>query len=127
MLKEKIKKHGIFLGKLVKREGCFVCLNKGPSGICTGGNGVYLTGEAAGMISPSSLEGISYSMESAAKLAKIINMTGLQDKSRIGQKYFWETIDIRIKLIIKMLKMPFMYNKYLRKLIMKSGLAAIRK
>ena len=123
MLKEKVKAYGISLGKSVKKEGCFVYLNKGLMSTCTGSNGVYLIGEAAGMISPSSLEGISYSMESAKKLAKIINAK----HDNIGLRYFIGTLDIRLKLIFKIFKMPFMYNKYLRKLVMKSGIRAIKK
>jgi flavin-dependent dehydrogenase len=123
LLKEKIKATGIILGNRVKREGCFVYLNKGLMATCTGKNGAYLTGEAAGMISPSSLEGISYSMESARILAGIIN----EDFSNIGYKYFARTFGIRIKLLMKIIKMLFMYNKILRRLIMKSGLKAIKK
>jgi len=123
MLKEKIKRTGISFEKLLKREACFVCLNKGLASTCTGKNGAYLTGEAAGMISPSSLEGISYSMESAKLLAEIIN-SGL---SHIGRRYFLKTITIRINLFLKILKMPFMYNRILRMLIMKIGIKAIRK
>jgi len=123
MLKEKVKTKGVSFEKLVKREGCFVYLNKGLSGTCTGKNGVYLTGEAAGMISPSSLEGISYSMESAKILAKIIN----EDANNIGSKYFVKTLGIRIKLLLKIVKMPFMYNRVLRGMVMKSGMRAIKK
>ncbi|MDR1288319.1 MAG: FAD-binding protein [Treponema sp.] len=122
-LKEKMKNTGISFGELVKREGCFVYLNKGVMGTCAGKNGSYLIGEAAGMISPSSLEGISYSMESAKKLAEIIN----SDFDNIGYKYFMGTLGIRIKLLFKIFKMPFMYNKILRKIIMKSGIKTIRK
>jgi flavin-dependent dehydrogenase len=123
MLKERIKNTGVSFGKLVKREGCFVYLNKGILSTCTGKKGVYLIGEAAGMISPSSLEGISYSMESAKKLAEIIN----KKHNNIGCKYFMSTLGIRIKLILKIIKMPFIYNKILRKLIMKSGIKTIKK
>jgi flavin-dependent dehydrogenase len=122
-LKEKVGRYGISFGKLAKKEGCFVYLNKGFMSTCTGRDGAYLIGEAAGMISPSSLEGISYSMESAEKLAKIINAK----HENIGLKYFIATLDIRLKLIMKIFKMPFMYNKYLRKLIMMSGIKAIKK
>ncbi|MDR2808333.1 MAG: FAD-binding protein [Spirochaetaceae bacterium] len=122
-LKEKIKESGISLGKLVKREGCFVYLNKRFMSTCTGKDGVYLIGEAAGMISPSSLEGISYSMESAKKLAEIIN----GNFKNIEYKYYMSTLGIRIKIIFKILKMPFLYNKILRKLIMKSGIKTIKK
>jgi flavin-dependent dehydrogenase len=92
-------------------------------GTYTGKNGAYLAGEAAGMISPSSLEGISYSMESAKKLAEVIN----KNYNHIGFKYFMGTLGIRIKLLLKILKMPFIYNKILRKLIMQSGIKTIKR
>jgi flavin-dependent dehydrogenase len=123
MLKEKIKNTGVSFGKPVKREGCFVYLNKGILSTCTGKNGAYLIGEAAGMISPSSLEGISYAMESAKKLAEIIN----NNYGNIGGKYFMSTLGMRIKLLAKIVKMPFLYNKILRRLIMKSGIKTIKK
>jgi flavin-dependent dehydrogenase len=123
LLKEKLSGSGILFEKPIKREGCFVFLNKGLSGTCTGKDGAYLTGEAAGMISPSSLEGISYAMNSAAILSKIIN----SGTNRVGLKYFTASFGIRIKLLLKLLKRPFMYNKFLRALIMKSRINAIRK
>ncbi|MHB9296583.1 putative Protein CbrA [Pillotina sp. SPG140] len=126
MLKEKIRSSGIIfekLEKLVKREGCSVYFNKGIINICTGRDGAYLIGESAGMISPSSLEGISYSMESAKILANILN----GNLSKISRKYFMGTLGMRIKLIFKILKMPFMYNTVLRGLVMKSGLKTIKK
>jgi flavin-dependent dehydrogenase len=122
-LKEKVKSGGASFEKLARREGCFVYLNKGLTGTCTGKNGAYLIGEAAGMISPSSLEGISYSMESAKRLSEAIN----GNHANIGRKYFMSTLDIRLKLIFKILKMPFIYRRILRKLVMKSGLKAIRR
>jgi hypothetical protein len=38
-----------------------------------------------------------------------------------------KTLKIRMKLIDKILRMPFMYNRFLRKFIMKSGIKAIKK
>jgi flavin-dependent dehydrogenase len=125
-LKEKVSR-GIPFGKLIKREGCFVYLNKGLMSTCTGKDGAYLIGEAAGMISPSSLEGISYSMESAKKLAETINRNRGNNRGNIGYKYFMSTLKIRIKLILKIIKMPFIYNRLIRKLLMKSGIKTIRK
>jgi flavin-dependent dehydrogenase len=122
LLKNKIKNSGIYFEKLMKREGCFVYLNKGLAGTCTGKKGAYLIGEAAGMISPSSLEGISYSMESSKILAEIIN-GGIKN---IGNKYYNRTLGIRLKLLLKIFKMPFMYNRFLRLMVMKSGIKAIR-
>jgi flavin-dependent dehydrogenase len=123
LLKGKMRKKGILFGKLARREGCFVYLNKGLVGTCTGKNGVYLIGEAAGMVSPSSLEGISYSMESAERLSEALN----EKHDNIGYKYFMSTLGIRIKLIFKVLKMPFIYNKTMRKIIMKSGIRTIKR
>jgi len=97
-------------------------LNKGLAGTCTGKKGAYLIGEAAGMISPSSLEGISYSMESSKILTEIIN-EGIKN---IGNKYYNRTLGIRLKLLLKIFKMPFMYNRFLRLMVMKSGIKAIR-
>jgi flavin-dependent dehydrogenase len=118
-LKEKIKNMG---GELVKREGCLINLHRGSVRICTGKNGAFLTGEAAGMISPSSLEGISYAMESAKILADIIN----GDCNNIGRVYFIKTWGIRMRLLLKMIKKPFMYHKFLRLLVMRSGIKTIR-
>ncbi|MDR0321736.1 MAG: FAD-binding protein [Treponema sp.] len=122
MLKEKVKNMGISFGELVKREGCFINLNKGSVNINTGKKGAYLIGEAAGMISPSSLEGISYSMESAKILAEIIN----NNCKSISHKYYTKTLYIKIRLFIKMLKKPFMYNRILRYFVMKSGIKTIK-
>jgi flavin-dependent dehydrogenase len=86
---------------------------------------VYLIWEAAWMISPSSLEWISYAMDSANILAKILNNNKIW--TDIWFKFFVKTLGIRLKLFLKVLKMPFMYNKFLRWIIMKSGLNSIKK
>ena len=122
MLKDRIKSQGIPTENPLRKEVCFVFINKGLGSTCTGKDGAYLIGEAAGMISPSSLEGISYSMESAKIIAEVIN----KSLARIAQRYFWKTFGIRIKLLLKRFKMPFMYNRLFRFFIMKSGLKSIR-
>ena len=121
MLKEKIRNMGITLSELKKREGCFINLNKGIPNICTGRNGAYLIGEAAGMISPSSLEGISYSMKSAKIMADTMN----NYYNNIGYNYFIKSFGIRIQLKLKILKKLFMFKMF-RKLIMKSGIKSIK-
>ncbi|MDR0290639.1 MAG: FAD-binding protein [Treponema sp.] len=121
-LKTKVKSMGVSFGELVKREGCLINLHKGGVRICTGKNGAYLTGEAAGMISPSSLEGISYAMESAKNLAEVLN----RDCRNIGYAYFTKTLGIRLRLLFKMIKKPFMYNKILRMFVLRSGVKTIK-
>jgi len=75
------------------------------------------------MISPTSLEGISYAMKSAYILANILNSS----TNNVSKKYFVKTLSIRVKLLIKKyIKMPFMYNKFLRKLVMKSNLNTVK-
>ena len=109
--------------KLVKREGCFVYLSNAFNSVHIGKDNIYLIGEAAGMISPSSLEGISYAMDSGHILAEVLNKK-LLNSNRV---FFKKTLKLRTKLKLKIIKRPFMYNKFLRKLVMKSGLQAIRK
>ncbi len=85
----------------------------------SGENGAFLIGEAAGFISPSSLEGISWAINSA----KMLNRA-LQSKAP-NSIYHRLTRPIRIKLLLKRLKCPFMYHPLLRRIVMKSGLQAI--
>jgi len=55
------------------------------------------------MISPCSLEGISYSMKSSKIMAQILN----EGLNRIGFKYFVRTLGIRIELLLKNNKNAF--------------------
>lgn len=89
---------------------------------CCGGGGAFLIGEAAGFISPSSLEGVSFAINSAHLLADVLN-SGHRSPNLA---YRSKTLPIRMKLRLKALKLPFMYWPAVRKLIMESGLKAIR-
>lgn len=122
-LKIKLKQHGYKFQEAIKREGCFVDLSNNFNSVYVGRENFYLIGEAAGMISPSSLEGISFAMKSAKILAEVLNKK-LQYSNR---KYFFKTIKIRNELRMKILKRPFMYNSILRGIVMISNLMAIKK
>ena len=61
-------------------------------------------------------------LDSACELALALN-TYCKNPNRIYKK---RTLPIRLKLIAKRLKMPFMYRPLLRKLVMKSGLKAVK-
>lgn len=107
-----------------RTEACLVSRPKLSGGIFRGANGVFFIGEAAGFISPSSFEGISYALLSAEALAEAFN-------SRRGSRsvlfaYKRRSASLAAKVKIKCLKRPFMYNKLLRRLVMKSGLSAIK-
>ena len=92
---------------------------KTPADFCTGADGAFLIGEAAGFISPSSFEGVSWAINSARLLAQAIK-TQNPNKS-----YHKLTGTIRLKLLLKRLKCPFMYHPLLRRWVMKSGLQTI--
>jgi len=85
---------------------------------CYGDKNAFLIGEAAGFISPSSLEGISYAIGSGYLLSQCFNKS--QDNPYWA--YRKGTRKIRLKLLSKYIKHPFI----LRKAVMKSGVAAIK-
>jgi flavin-dependent dehydrogenase len=99
-----------------------------PFQFCGGKNGVFLIGEAAGFISPSSLEGISYALKSARNLADVfLNRTDFAPSlPAIHRSYRRKSFFIAVKLIIKNLKAPFMYRPFLRFLVMKSGISSVK-
>lgn len=119
--KNKIKSFGLNLNNPIKTEACLVLRPKFLNSFYHGNKNVFLIGEAAGFISPSSLEGISSAIISAEKLARSINI----DKN-ILYKYKKGTLRLRMKLIIKNLKCPFMYNQFLRSIVLKTGIMALK-
>ncbi|MCL1791511.1 MAG: FAD-binding protein [Peptococcaceae bacterium] len=120
-LQDELRKNGFTFGQTLKTEACLVSRPQGLRGFCTAQDGAFLIGEAAGFISPSSLEGISYALNSGHTLATILNA----NHKNPAQVYRRKTIPIRVKLLLKSMKSPFMYNPFLRKLVMKAGLSSI--
>ena len=118
--KRKLLSMGFPVASPVKTEACLVLRPRSPFDFCTGRGGAFLIGEAAGFISPSSLEGISYAMESADMLSSAL-MT-----PDPAAAYRRKTLKLRIKLGLKVLKCPFMYHPFLRRLVMKSGIQSIK-
>jgi flavin-dependent dehydrogenase len=113
---------GFSLGDPVRTEACQVLRPSGPRRFFTGADGAFLIGEAAGFVSPSSLEGISYAMTSAARPAEVL-AEGLDGA---GSRYHRSTAPIRAKLTAKHLKSPFLYSPPLRRLVLASGFAAVK-
>ena len=120
-LKKRVKEFGFQLDNPIKSEACLVLRPSNPFQFCCGKDNTFLIGESAGFISPSSLEGISYAFESAYVLAKLFN----KDKKISALRYRIVTLPIKLKLLSKLIKNPFMYNPILRKIIMKSSLQSI--
>lgn len=120
--KRRLSDYGFRFGEPLRTEACQVLRPKSPLDICSGRDGAFLIGEAAGLISPSSLEGISFAVNSARKLAETLN-SGFESSNC---RYARRLIPMRLKIMLKVMKTPFMYNPFLRRIVMKSGLSAIK-
>lgn len=119
--KKRLEDYGICFGEPIKTEACVVLRPKSPLDICAGKNSAFLVGEAAGLISPSSLEGISFAVNSAKYLAEALN-----GEQNANKRYSKKLFGYRAKILIKLMKCPFMYAPILRRIVMKSGLKSIK-
>lgn len=117
--KRALERQGFCFGEPVKTEACQVLRPASGRQFCTGGQGVFLVGEAAGFISPSSLEGISSALGSALALSRALDAGDPERAYRRG------TAALRLKLTAKLLKCPFLYAPALRHLVLRSGLDAL--
>lgn len=120
--KEKLQRDwGFKFGEPLKTEACLVYRPRKMSDFVCGEKGVMLVGEAAGFISPSSLEGFSYAINSALILAQCL----LKGGKDIEKRYAGAVLGLKLKLMGKVMKCPFMYNPALRRAVMRSGINAI--
>lgn len=121
VLKAKLTRLGFRFDHKIKTEGAYIYRPRKASQFCAGRYGVALIGEAAGAISPSSAEGISYALKSSFYLAECLEegIDGFMDR------YKRKAMDIRLNLLMKNLKSPAMYHLFLRQIAMKSGLYSI--
>jgi flavin-dependent dehydrogenase len=113
---------GLQFGTPFKREAGQLVRPLHRSSFCFGNDRAVLIGEAAGLISPSSAEGISSALISAAFLAEAFGGNGFDPQTyrlllRNRQRHLW----------FKKFKIPFVFNPCLRKLVMLSGLTALKK
>lgn len=119
--KKKLQAYGFNFGEPVYTEACQVLRPHGPSSFCLGGDGAFLIGEAAGWISPSSLEGISSAILSATWLSQGMNC-GMEQALPF---YHRHSKELCRRLWVKCLKRWFMYTPWTRSLLMASGLSSI--
>ncbi|MGN0653822.1 MAG: FAD-binding protein [Oscillospiraceae bacterium] len=119
--KKKLCKKGFVFGEPIKTEACLVLRPQKLSDFYTGKENAFLIGEAAGLISPSSLEGISSAIISGKALAEAFNT-----KKNIRREYENSIRPLKRKLLFKNFKCPFLYQPFLRNLVMKSGISSIK-
>lgn len=115
-LQEKISSlYDLQLEAPLKTEGAFIHRPLKNEQIHLADDRLVLIGEAAGLISPTSAEGISYALRSSFLLAKALKR-GLD---QVEKRYVRYCKPLRINLLFKRLKSPFMYNPKIRKWVMK--------
>jgi flavin-dependent dehydrogenase len=120
-LKTKLSAYGMNFGKTIFREGTLILRPVKQNQLFTGKKGIALLGEAAGWISPSSAEGLSYAFRSALMLAGALR--GSPDG--FEKRYHEKTRKLRRNIFFKNLKSIVIFNPILRKLIMNTGLQSI--
>lgn len=99
-LKTRLENMGFRFGEVMKSEKCTVlCPSHWGDFVCGKAN-AFLVGEAAGFISASSLEGISYALDSAAILSEIL----AAEPQNANAVYRRKTFGLRVKLLGKIIK-----------------------
>ncbi|MGB2819719.1 MAG: oxidoreductase, partial [Phycisphaerae bacterium] len=122
LLKSRLAGFGIHLGRAVRREGGLLLRPTSTQQLCPYADGVALIGEAAGWVSPSSGEGISYALRSAAILAEAIH----ESHGDFAAGYLARCRALRADIRLKLLKCPLIYRPPLRAALLRSGLGAMR-
>jgi len=122
ILKTKLTQVGFNFDNKIKTEGAYIYRPTKVSHFYAGREGIAFIGEAAGAISPSSAEGISYALKSSLYLAQSLEegIDGFLDR------YERKVKDIKLNLFIKNLKSQAMYDPLLRQLAMRSGILSIK-
>jgi flavin-dependent dehydrogenase len=124
--KARVEEHlGHSFGEAVKIEACLLTSPRKQQDFIFGKDGVFLIGEAAGLISASSFEGISSAFLSGKYLADAF--ASKSDPDKVLKTYKKKTTKLRLKLFFKIPKMKILCSPLLRKIIMKSGICSIDK
>jgi len=120
LLKTKLETLGLRFGAPCHREAGQLLRPLRFSSIYSGSDRVILLGEAAGLISPSSAEGISSALASAYFLSLSFERNGFDIP-----RYRRYIRSLRWNLWLKSVKIPAMFCPRLRKQIMRSGLTVL--
>ena len=126
-IKDKLASRGLHFGIPFKREAGQISRPLRWASLCFGDDRVILIGEASGLISPSSAEGISGALISAFHLAESFQLPDIKESGfdpmryrRLLRKQLWE-------FWLKKFRIPPMFNPLLRKYVMLSGITAQRR
>jgi flavin-dependent dehydrogenase len=117
----KLRESGFRFGRELGRGAAAISRPTRPGHLFAGRGRLLLTGEAAGFISPSSAEGISYALRSGADLAAGLD-AGISDAA---SRYVAAAWPLALKVGVKAAKGGAIYGAGMRRLIMRSGVGAL--
>ena len=118
---EQISASGVNLGREIERSSAAILRPMRMLELAPGAEEVLLAGEAAGFISPSSAEGISYALRSGSALADAL-APGLPGAD---VRYRAAVVPLALEIGRKAAKSAMIHQPAIRGLIMRSGIGAI--
>ncbi len=118
---ERVRRSGLGLGEELSRCAAVVSRPSTPAQLVLGSGRVALVGEAAGLISPSSAEGISYALRSAAVLAEAL----APKTSDALARYRRLAAPLVFEVCAKMLKSRLIASPSMRQILMRSGVGTL--
>jgi len=119
----RVRDAGFYVGPELSRESTMVVRPRSSRELLCGSGGVALVGEAAGFVSPSSAEGISYALRSARLLAGALE-PGVQGST---ERYRASALPLRADIAARIAKSQAIYSTPTRRLLMRSGIGAIQR
>lgn len=125
--KLRLRNFGFQFPEAIKTEACQVLRPTSIRDVCTGHSGGFLVGEAAGLISASSLEGLSYAFDSARILSDLLNSEddGSITPERLAKRYAQKCLSLACKVTSKVAKGQVLSLPPLRGVIEKTGIKTI--
>ena len=120
-LVDRVRHCGFGFAEEISRSSAMIARPMSLLHVCPGNGDILLAGEAAGFISPSSAEGISYALSSASMLAHALE-DGLRGADTRYRTSAWP---LALKVRAKGLKSSAIYGPLTRRSIMRSGIGSI--
>ena len=121
LLKCRLRDFGFDLRLPVARSAAKLLRPLSIRQLCPTVGALVFIGEAAGWISPSSAEGISYALRSAAAAAEALRGSPAGFAARSAAA----TRALKANMLLKILKARLIYSPAVRKLLMQSGLGSL--
>ena len=120
ILRSDMALRGFKVDEPVKTTGAMILRPKMWGSVYTGDGRVFLCGEAAGLISPSSSEGISFALRSGEILAAAAGSEQIRSAQQLRKRYEKKLGSLKRSIAIKSLKSPVMYRAPLRSLVFRT-------